>query len=359
MYLKKIAVVNYRNISTKNLLFESGINCFVGNNGVGKTNLLDAIYHLGVGKSYFNPSASQNIRHGEEFYMIEGLFERENREEQIVCSIKKGQKKIIKCNGKNYDRITEHIGKYPMVIISPADTDLIVDGSEVRRRFLDNVISQSDTAYLDTLIRYNRVLLQRNTILKQFAVNQYVDLLTLGIYDQQLAELGQHIYQKRTQFMEAFLPVFQYQYEYLSEGKEQVSLSYESALHTTSLSELLKQNLEKDRILQYTSQGIHKDDLLFEIDGFSMKKYGSQGQQKSFLIALKLSQFEIIKQQLRVTPIFLLDDIFDKLDDKRVEKLVSLVTQQHFGQLFITDTHYDRTESVVKKRGVPYQIFKI
>lgn len=359
MYLKKIAVVNYRNISTKNLLFESGINCFVGNNGVGKTNLLDAIYHLGVGKSYFNPSASQNIRHGEEFYMIEGLFERENREEQIVCSIKKGQKKIIKCNGKNYDRITEHIGKYPMVIISPADTDLIVDGSEVRRRFLDNVISQSDTAYLDTLIRYNRVLLQRNTILKQFAVNQYVDLLTLGIYDQQLAELGQHIYQKRTQFMEAFLPVFQYQYEYLSEGKEQVSLSYESALHTTSLSELLKQNLEKDRILQYTSQGIHKDDLLFEIDGFSMKKYGSQGQQKSFLIALKLSQFEVIKQQLRVTPIFLLDDIFDKLDDKRVEKLVSLVTQQHFGQLFITDTHYDRTESVVKKRGVPYQIFKI
>lgn len=359
MYLKKIAVVNYRNISTKNLLFESGINCFVGNNGVGKTNLLDAIYHLGVGKSYFNPSASQNIRHGEEFYMIEGLFERENREEQIVCSIKKGQKKIIKCNGKNYDRITEHIGKYPMVIISPADTDLIVDGSEVRRRFLDNVISQSDTAYLDTLIRYNRVLLQRNTILKQFAVNQYVDLLTLGIYDQQLAELGQHIYQKRTQFMEAFLPVFQYQYEYLSEGKEQVSLSYESALHTTSLSELLKQNLEKDRILQYTSQGIHKDDLLFEIDGFSMKKYGSQGQQKSFLIALKLSQFEVIKQQLRVTPIFLLDDIFDKLDDKRVEKLISLVTQQHFGQLFITDTHYDRTESVVKKRGVPYQIFKI
>lgn len=359
MYLKKIAVVNYRNISTKNLLFESGINCFVGNNGVGKTNLLDAIYHLGVGKSYFNPSASQNIRHGEEFYMIEGLFERENREEQIVCSIKKGQKKIIKCNGKNYDRITEHIGKYPMVIISPADTDLIVDGSEVRRRFLDNVISQSDTAYLDTLIRYNRVLLQRNTILKQFALNQYVDLLTLGIYDKQLAELGQHIYQKRTQFMEAFLPVFQYQYEYLSEGKEQVSLSYESALHTTSLSELLKQNLEKDRILQYTSQGIHKDDLLFEIDGFSMKKYGSQGQQKSFLIALKLSQFEVIKQQLRVTPIFLLDDIFDKLDDKRVEKLISLVTQQHFGQLFITDTHYDRTESVVKKRGVPYQIFKI
>lgn len=359
MLLKKLSIVNYKNISSKDFLFEANINCFVGNNGIGKTNLLDAIYHLGMGKSYFNPSAVQNIRHGEEFYMIEGLFDRNEREEQIVCSIKKGQKKIIKCNGKTYDKIADHVGKYPIVIISPADQDLILDGSEVRRKFLDSVISQTDTSYLDKLMRYNRVLLQRNTILKHFAESQIFDFETLSIYDVQLTELGQHIYEKRKQFMNVFLPIFQYQYQYISEQKESVSLTYESALHQTDLATLLKQNINKDRALQYTSNGIHKDDLLFEIEGFPMKKYGSQGQQKSFLIALKLSQFEIIKKQLKVIPIFLLDDIFDKLDDNRVAKLVSLVTQKHFGQLFITDTHYERTENVVKRTHLPYKIFQI
>lgn len=359
MFLKELSIVNYKNISSKDFLFEANINCFVGNNGIGKTNLLDAIYHLGMGKSYFNPSAVQNIRHGEEFYMIEGLFDRNEREEQIVCSIKKGQKKIIKCNGKTYDKIADHVGKYPIVIISPADQDLILDGSEVRRKFLDSVISQTDASYLDKLMRYNRVLLQRNTILKHFAESQIFDFETLSIYDVQLAELGQHIYEKRKQFMNVFLPIFQYQYQYISEQKESVSLTYESALHQTDLATLLKQNINKDKALQYTSNGIHKDDLLFEIEGFPMKKYGSQGQQKSFLIALKLSQFEIIKKQLKVIPIFLLDDIFDKLDDNRVAKLVSLVTQKHFGQLFITDTHYERTENVVKRTHLPYKIFQM
>lgn len=359
MFLKKISVVNYKNIPSKEFLFEAGINCFVGNNGVGKTNLLDAIYHLGVGKSYFNPSAVQSIRHGEEFYMVEGFFDGNDREEQIVCSIKKGQKKVIKCNGKAYEKLSDHIGKYPMVIISPSDQDLILDGSEIRRKFLDNVISQSDMVYLDRLVRYNRVLLQRNTLLKHFAENQTFDALTLSVYDEELAQLGQYIYEKRLQFMQIFLPIFEYQYGYISEGKENVSLTYESALHQASLSDLLKQNINKDRALQYTSGGIHKDDLLFEIEGFPMKKYGSQGQQKSFLIALKLSQFEVIKKQLKVTPIFLLDDIFDKLDDNRVAKLVSLVTQRHFGQLFITDTHYERTENVVKQTGLAYKIFEM
>lgn len=359
MFLKKLSVVNYKNIPSKDFLFEASINCFVGDNGVGKTNLLDAIYHLGMGKSYFNPSAVQNIRHGEEFYVIEGFFDRNEREEQIFCSIKKGQKKVIKCNGKAYDKIADHVGKYPMVIISPADQDLILDGSEVRRKFLDSVISQTDASYLDALMRYNRVLLQRNTILKNFTDNQSFDLQTLSIYDAQLAELGQHIYEKRKQFMTVFLPAFEYQYQYISEQKESVSLTYESALHQTDLATLLKQNLNRDKVLQYTSSGIHKDDLLFEIEGFPMKKYGSQGQQKSFLIALKLSQFEVIKKQLKVVPIFLLDDIFDKLDDNRVAKLVSLVTQKHFGQLFITDTHYERTENVVKQTFLPYKMFKI
>lgn len=359
MFLKKISVVNYKNIPLKDLLFEANINCFVGNNGVGKTNLLDAIYHLGVGKSYFNPSAVQSIRHGEEFYMIEGLFEREDREEQIVCSIKKGQKKTIKCNGKSYDKMADHVGKYPIVIISPADQDLILDGSEVRRKFLDNVISQSDPDYLNALIRYNRTLLQRNALLKHFAINQHFDVASLSVYDQQLTHLGEYIYQKRKQFMELFLPIFTYQYEYISEKKENVSLCYESALHSTNFADLLSKNIEKDKALQYTSVGIHKDDLLFEIDGYPMKKYGSQGQQKSFLIALKLSQFQMIKTQLKVTPIFLLDDIFDKLDDGRVTKLISLITQKYFGQLFITDTHHTRTENVVKQTQLAYKMFEI
>lgn len=359
MFLKKIAVVNYKNIPSKEFLFEANINCFVGNNGVGKTNLLDAIYHLGVGKSYFNPSSVQNIKKGEEFYMIEGFFSSDLREEQIVCSFKKGQKKVIKCNGKTYDKIADHVGKYPIVIISPADQDLISDGSEVRRKFIDSVISQSDGMYLEALIRYNRILLQRNTLLKQFAVNQYFDQDTLSVYDLQLSQLGTHIYQKRKQFMEMFLPIFTYQYEYISQGKEKARLSYESALHQSDLADLLKKNIDKDRVLQHTSCGIHKDDLFFEIDSFPVKKYGSQGQQKSFLIALKLSQFEVIKKQLNIAPIFLLDDIFDKLDDNRVTKLVSLITKKHFGQLFITDTHYHRTEGVVKTTGLDYKLFSI
>lgn len=359
MFLKKITVVHYKNISSKDFLFESNINCFVGNNGVGKTNLLDAVYHLGIGKSYFNPSALQSIQHGEDFYMIEGFFDRDMREEHIVCSVKKGQKKVIKCNGKIYTKLAEHIGKYPMVIISPADRDLIVDGSETRRKFLDNVISQSDSKYLDILIRYNRILLQRNSLLKQYAQNQTFDTETIQIYDEQLAELGAYIHNVRKHFTKLFLSIFESQYHYISGGKESVSIVYESALHQTELSLLLKLNRDKDRMLQYTSVGIHKDDLLFEIGGYPMKKYGSQGQQKSFLIALKLAQFEMIKQQLNVVPIFLLDDIFDKLDDHRVEKLVSLVTQKHFGQLFISDTHYERTEKVVKNTQLPYKIFTI
>lgn len=358
MFLKKISVVNYKNIPSITYDFSPIINCFVGDNGVGKTNLLDAIYHLGMGKSYFTPSAVQNVRHGEEFYLIDGAFQQQEREEQIVCSLKKGQKKVMKHNGKPYERLADHVGKYPMVLISPADRDLIVEGSETRRKFLDSVISQTDREYLELLLRYNRTLLQRNALLKQMAENNSFSADTLNIYDEQLAPLGQFIYQKRKDFMEAFLPVFSYQYAYISGGKEQVCLQYESALHQNSLATLLAENVSRDRIAQYTTVGIHKDDLLFEIGGYSMKKYGSQGQQKSFLIALKLSQFEILKQQLGVTPIVLLDDIFDKLDDTRVAQLVQLVTQQHFGQLFITDTHSQRTEEVVKQTGLAYQLIE-
>ena len=359
MFLKQISVVNYKNIPSQAYAFSPTINCFVGDNGVGKTNLLDAIYHLGMAKSYFTTSAVQNVRHGEEFYLIEGQFQRETREEQIVCSLKKGQKKVMKHNGKAYERLADHIGKYPMVIISPSDRDLIVEGSETRRKFLDSVISQTDRAYLELLLRYNRILLQRNTLLKQMAESGMFSVETLRIYDEQLAPLGQHLYEKRRAFMEEFLPVFSEQYAYISGGKERVNLQYESQLHQSDLATLLRENTERDRSAQYTTSGIHKDDLLFEIEGFPMKKYGSQGQQKSFLIALKLSQFKILQQELGITPIVLLDDIFDKLDDTRVTQLVQLVTQKHFGQLFITDTHSQRTEAVVKSTGLAYELIQV
>ena len=359
MFLKQISVVNYKSILSQAYVFSPTINCFVGDNGVGKTNLLDAIYHLGMAKSYFTTSAVQNVRHGEEFYLIEGQFRQEEREEQIVCSLKKGQKKVMKHNGKAYERLADHIGKYPMVLISPSDRDLIVEGSETRRKFLDSVISQTDRAYLELLLRYNRTLLQRNTLLKQMAEGGVFSLETLHIYDEQLAPLGQHIYEKRRAFMNEFLPIFSEQYAYISGGKERVSLHYDSSLHQSDLATQLAENTERDRSAQYTTAGIHKDDLLFEIEGYLMKKYGSQGQQKSFLIALKLSQFEVLKQSLGITPIVLLDDIFDKLDDTRVTQLVQLVTQKHFGQLFITDTHSQRTEDVVKQTGLAYEMIQI
>ena len=359
MFLKKITILNYKNISDKTFHFSATINCFTGNNGIGKTNLLDAIYHLAMGKSYFSSNALQNIRHNEEFYLIEGLFESEQRQEQIVCSLKKGQKKVLKHNGKAYERIADLLGKYPMVLISPADRDLITEGSETRRKFLDSVIAQTDREYVELLLRYNRLLLQRNTLLKQMAETGITTTETLSIYDQQLAPIGQLIYQKRSDFMQLYQPQFSKQYSYIAGKAEAVSLHYHSALHHNSLAALLRENYSKDLSAQYTTAGIHKDDLLFEIEGYPIKKYGSQGQQKSFLIALKLSQYELLKQQLQKKPIVLLDDIFDKLDDSRVTQLVQLVTQGHFGQLFITDTHKDRTEAVVQQIGLPYEMIEV
>lgn len=359
MYLQKISLVNFKNIISQTFDFQEKINCFVGNNGVGKTNILDAIYYLSFTKSYFNPVALQNIRHGEEFFMIEGSYIVEKREEKIVCSLKKGQKKILKRNDKAYNKFSEHIGQLPLVIISPADRDLIVEGSDTRRKFIDGVISQQDKEYLQSLIQYNKVVSQRNALLKYFAANRTFDALNLKIYDEQLISFGTTIYQKRKVFLEKFTPIFNQKYQTISEDKETVDLSYKSQLHTMPFEELLKNNLEKDKILQYTSVGIHKDDLSFDIGEFPIKKFGSQGQQKSYLIALKLAQFQFIKEQSSVVPILLLDDVFDKLDEHRVSQIIELVNKDEFGQIFITDTHAERTENVIKQSNKPYQIFKI
>jgi DNA replication and repair protein RecF len=359
MYLKKISLFNYKNFSEANFEFDTKINCFVGKNGIGKTNVLDAIYHLSYGKSYFNPLAVQNIKHGEEFFVIDAELEKENRAEQIVCSLKKGQKKILKRNGKVYDKFSDHIGFVPLVIISPADRDLIIEGSETRRKFMDSVISQLDALYLQQLIQYQKVISQRNALLKYFALNHVFDNDTLSIYNEQLNGFAQSIFEKRKAFIQEFIPIFNKHHQAITDSQETVQLVYESHLFDNDLATLLVENINKDRALQFTSVGIHKDDLSFEIDSYPIKKFGSQGQQKSFLIALKLAQFEFLKKQSGVKPILLFDDIFDKLDESRVAKIVAMVNSDTFGQLFISDTHPERTETIVKSTLQSYKIFNL
>jgi len=359
MNLNTLSLVNYKNFESQVFEFDSKINCFVGANGIGKTNALDAIYHLAFGKSYFNPIATQNIKHGEDFFVVEGNITKNDKAEKIIVSLKRGQKKVIKKNGKAYDKFSEHIGFIPLVIISPADRDLIIEGSDTRRKFIDSVISQSDKSYLSELIAYNKVLSQRNALLKYFALNNTFNKDTLSIYNAQLHSYGSEIFKKRDAFLNTFIPIFKERYVAISKSEEDINLKYKSDLFDTDLNTLLDQNLNKDKALQYTSVGTHKDDLVFLIDDFPIKKFGSQGQQKSFLIALKLAQFDFIKQQSKVSPILLLDDIFDKLDENRVAQIVNLVDDDHFGQIFISDTHADRTENIIKQIHQSYKLFKL
>ena len=359
MYLKKISLFNYKNFSEANFEFDGKIICFVGKNGIGKTNVLDAIYHLSYGKSYFNPLAVQNIKHGEEFFVIDAEFVKNDRTEQVVCSLKKGQKKVLKRNGKAYDKFSDHIGFIPLVIISPADRDLIVEGSETRRKFMDSVISQLDAQYLLQLIQYQKVMSQRNALLKYFALNHVFEKDTLSIYNEQLDLYGKYIFEKRKEFIAQFIPIFNSHHHAITDSQETVQLVYESHLYEKDLITLLQENINKDRALQYTSVGTHKDDLSFEIDGHPIKKFGSQGQQKSFLIALKLAQFDFLKKQSGVKPILLFDDVFDKLDETRVSKIIEMVNSDSFGQLFISDTHPERTEEIVKSTHQSYQIFNL
>jgi DNA replication and repair protein RecF len=335
------------------------INCFVGKNGIGKTNVLDAIYHLSNGKSYFNPQTVQNIKHGEDFFVIDGEFEINDRNELITSSLKKGQKKVLKRNGKVYDKFSEHIGIIPLVIISPTDRDLIVEGSETRRKFMDSVISQLDSEYLKQLIQYQKIINQRNALLKYFALNHLFENDTLSIYNEQLNTYATTIFKKRKEFIDQFIPIFNQHHQSITGSQETVQLVYQSHLFENNLTTLLEENINKDRALHYTSVGIHKDDLSFEIDHYPIKKFGSQGQQKSFLIALKLAQFEFIKNKSGLKPILLFDDIFDKLDENRVTKIIEMVNNDSFGQLFISDTHPERTENIVKSSHQTYKIFSL
>ena len=359
MIIKELSLINFKNHPERNFDFSPQINCFVGNNGVGKTNILDALHYLSVAKSFLGNKDLNNIKNDEDFFTIEGTIDDGEKENIIKVQQPKDAKKIIKKNDKPYDRIADHIGFLPSVIISPYDSNLISDSGESRRKFLDAMISQTDSEYLFNLIQYQKTVQQRNALLKDFARNRYFDADSLEIYNEPLIKFGTKIFEKRREFTDSIVPLIQNYYEIISKGNEQVSVIYESDLRENSFKTLLQENLEKDRILTYTSKGIHKDDLLFEMNGISMKKTASQGQQKSFLIALKLSQMNRIKELTGKTPILLLDDIFDKLDDSRVAQLIELVNQEHFGQIFITDTNKERTENVVKRINEESIIFEL
>ena len=359
MFIKNLKLFNFKNHSEKSFDFSPEINCFVGNNGAGKTNILDALHYLSMAKSFLGNLDAQNILHESDFFAIEAEIQGEEKNDIIKVQLPKEGKKIIKKNDKTYERIADHIGFLPSVMISPYDANLISDGSESRRKFLDAMISQTDSDYLFALIQYQKTLQQRNALLKYFAKNRTFDLYSLEIYNEPLTKFGTQIFEKRQRFVASILPTIQHFYEIISKGNEKVTVIYESNLNEQNFEEILSENLEKDRVLTYTSRGIHKDDLRFEMNGNLIKKFGSQGQQKSFLIALKLAQIKRIKDITNKNPILLLDDIFDKLDDNRVSQLIELVNQQNFGQIFITDTHRERTESVVKRINEESKIFQI
>jgi len=359
MYLKKLALTNFKNYELNELEFSPKINCFVGNNGVGKTNILDAIHYLSLTKSFFNSIDSISIKHGEDYFIIRGTFVRDDEEDQIYCAFHKQKQKLLKRNGKEYKKLSDHVGKYPVVMISPADSALITEGSEDRRKFMNKIISQYSAEYLDSVLKYSKALQQRNKFLKDINTSGNFDPDVLAIWDAQLVKYGSYVYNEREVLINELIPVFQEYYSLISSGKESVKLKYRSHLSEGNFAETLQNSFNKDRYLEYTTIGIHKDDLLLEMDDFLVKSLGSQGQQKSYLVALKLAKFDYIKRKAGFSPILLLDDIFDKFDSERVEQIIRLVGNHRFGQIFITDTHQNRLKDILSSHKTDYKLFRI
>ena len=360
MHLKHLEILQFKNVQEAKIDLAEKVNCFLGNNGAGKTTLLDAIYYLAFCKSFFNPIDSQNIHYDGGFFMLDSQFVLDDEEERIYCGQKRNEKKKFKRNEKEYDRLADHIGTIPLVMIAPSDTDLIREGSDVRRKFMDGIISQYNRAYLDTLMQYNRMLAQRNAMLKHLWVEgRRFDETAFEVFDEQLHALGTEIHKERVAFLDKYLPIFSNFYQLVSGGAEEVHISYESHLSEQPLIDLLKSSRQNDMRAHFTTKGVHKDDLQFEIGNYPMKKFGSQGQQKSFVIALKLAQFDYLKELKQRKPILLLDDIFDKLDDNRVGALMKLVSEDHFGQIFITDANLHRVPDLFKDENIPLKKFKI
>lgn len=359
MHLKDLSVVNFKNYRELNLNFTSGINCFVGHNGAGKTNLLDAIHYLSFCKSYFNSFDNQNILHDEDMFVIQGIFDKDGQTEEIYCAQKRNERKQFKRNKKDYSRLSEHIGLLPVVMISPTDIELVIEGSEVRRKFVDSILSQVDANYLNDLIEYNKALLQRNAMLKKFYETRTWDDTLISIWNEQMIDKGTSIFKKREAFTKDFAGIFKSIYKEISGSREEVELQYFSQLQEGDYATLLQKALTKDRVVLYSSTGIHKDDWLFFKEGHSLKKFASQGQQKSFIIALKLAQFLFLKNRYNSPPIMLLDDIFDKLDEERVSYLIDMVTGKDFEQVFITDTNHKRMHQLLEKKHKEHRIFPV
>ena len=352
MYIRSLSLVNFKNHAEAEFQLIDGVNCIVGRNGAGKTNVLDAIHYLSMCRSYLNPLDKQNIRFDQQFFVIQAEWIKQESAHALYCAVKAGAKKVFKKNKKEYDKLADHIGLFPVVMISPYDADLISEGSDVRRKWIDGIISQFDRPYLEDLQRYNKVVEQRNALLKQQYETGFFDRESLDVWDAQMVRYGNTIFEKRTAFVEAFIPLFRHYYQWISGGEEQVAMEYQSALQQGNFEDLLRESRAKDERAHYSTCGVHKDDVLFTIEGHPIKKFGSQGQQKSFLIALRLAQFDWLKERLGVVPILLLDDIFDKLDNHRVAQLMSLVSQQTFGQVVVTDTDEIRVSGIFQSIGV-------
>ena len=358
MILKNISILNYKNIKSANVNLSSKINCFIGHNGMGKTNFLDAIYYLSFCRSAYNSIDSQVICHDENFFMIEGTYLTEKGDiENIYCGMKRGTKKHFKRNKKEYKRLSEHIGLVPLVFVSPSDTSLIQGGSEERRRLMDVVISQYDRSYMEYLTNYNKALLQRNNLLK---MEDEPDPMLLDIWEQEMARNGEAIFYKRDAFIKDLLPEFQRIYQHISGNLETVKLQYVSHCQRGSLLEVIQRDRFKDRAVGYSLHGVHRDELEMLIGDYQMKREGSQGQNKTFVLALKLAQFSFLKRTVSNTiPLLLLDDIFDKLDAQRVEAIVQLVSGDSFGQIFITDTNRDHLDQILHNMKGDYKIFSV
>ena len=359
MYLKHLNIINYKNIRQAELDFSQGINCFVGKNGAGKTNILDSIYYLSFCKSYFNAIDSQLICHDEDFFVIQGLYNRKSIDENIYAGFKKNQKKQFKKNKKEYSKLSEHIGLLPLVMISPTDERLIVEGGEQRRKYIDSVISQLDKNYLENLIRYNHALFQRNTLLKDRRNHRSGINSQLEVWDEQLVRFGNFIFDKRSGFVDDIKPLFQKYYSYISGDSEAVDLVYHSHFQKGDLISLLLESREKDFALGYTTKGIHRDDLDLMLNDYPVRRDGSQGQKKNFLIALKLAQYDFLNTHNGFSPILLLDDVFDKLDAERGNRLIELAGQNNFKQIFITDTQKERLNNIVSVIGKEFSFFDV
>ncbi len=355
MYLKKLVLINFKNIAQAEITLSERLNCFVGDNGAGKTNVLDAVYYLSMSKSALTMTDGQSVRHGEDFFVVEGTYAGDSGlSDTVNCSFLRRSGKVLKLNGKEYDRMADHVGRFPVVMVSPQDSVLITDAAEERRRYLNAFLSQLDRDYLASLMRYNAVLAERNRFLKSSSDEQM-----LQIYDMQLADHAARIYERRRDIIERMRPLVAEFYRQLSDDREQVEIEYRSELASASMGELLLASRERDIVNGFTTSGVHRDDMSLRIGGYPLRKYGSQGQQKSFLMSLKLAQYRILAEVCGERPLLLLDDLFDKLDTSRVENLLTLVAGDDFGQIFITDCSRSRLETILSRAGEKYALFMV